>query len=49
MRVWRKKKALEATLNKRPDLLDITSLSEEDQTLIKEIRKGKSESPEKQE
>lgn len=42
VRVWRKKKALEATLNKRPDLLEMGSLSEEDRVFIDEIKKGKS-------
>jgi tRNA (guanine37-N1)-methyltransferase len=38
---WRKKKALEETLDKRPDLLKTTSLSEEDRTLIEQIKKEK--------
>lgn len=42
VRVWRKKKALEVTLNKRPDLLEMGSLSEEDRVLIDEIKKEKS-------
>ena len=42
IRVWRKKKALEATLNQRPDLLETGSLSDEDKVLMDEIKKEKS-------
>ncbi len=37
---WRRKKALEKTLKNRPDLLEKIKLSEEDEKLIAEIRKG---------
>jgi len=49
VRVWRKKKALEATLNKRPDLLELASLPDEDKMLLAQIKKQKSESSEEQE
>ncbi len=35
---WRRKKALEETLKRRPDLLDKARLSKEDERLLKEIR-----------
>jgi len=41
VRLWRRKKALEETLNKRPDLLEKISLSEEDKNLIDNIKKDK--------
>ena len=40
IRKWRRKKALEKTLKNRPDLLEKIKLSEEDEKLIAEIRKG---------
>ena len=44
VRAWRRKRALEETLNKRPDLLEAVSLSEEDKALLEEIKKEKAES-----
>jgi tRNA (guanine37-N1)-methyltransferase len=49
VRLWRKKKALEETLDKRPDLLEVTSLSEEDRNLLQEIKKEKTKGSSKQE
>lgn len=49
VRLWRRKKALEETLCKRPDLLETTSLSEEDKALIEEIKKEKAEGLREQE
>lgn len=49
VRLWRRKKALEETLNKRPDLLETTSLSEEDKTLIEEIKTEKTKDRKEQE
>jgi len=45
IRKWRRRKALEKTLRNRPDLLEGTELSAEDQRLIAEIQK---EAPEDQ-
>jgi tRNA (guanine37-N1)-methyltransferase len=39
IRLWRRKKALERTWLKRPDLLDKVSLTEEDRRLLEEIVK----------
>lgn len=41
IRRWRRKKALEATLRRRPDLLTQTELTPEDKTLLEEIRARK--------
>jgi tRNA (guanine37-N1)-methyltransferase len=49
VRLWRRKKALEETLRKRPDLLEIASLSEEDRNLLYEIKKEETEGSSKQE
>jgi tRNA (guanine37-N1)-methyltransferase len=49
VRLWRRKKALEETLDKRPDLLETTSLSEEDRNLLQEIKKEKTKGSSKQE
>ncbi len=35
---WRRKKSLETTLNKRPDLLEIINLSDEDKQVLEEIK-----------
>lgn len=43
IRKWRRRKALEKTLRNRPDLIDGTELSAEDQRLIADIRKDGSE------
>lgn len=37
---WRRKKALEKTLKNRPDLLEKIKLSDEDEKMMNEIRKG---------
>ena len=37
IRLWRRKEALRNTLTKRPDLLEMVSLSEEDKRLLREI------------
>ena len=39
IRLWRRKKALEETLNKRSDLLENAVLSDEDKNLIDDIKK----------
>ncbi|MGB2698638.1 MAG: tRNA (guanosine(37)-N1)-methyltransferase TrmD [Candidatus Zixiibacteriota bacterium] len=49
VRLWRRKKALEETLRKRPDLLENSDLSNEDKNLIDEIRKEKTEGSKEQE
>jgi tRNA (guanine37-N1)-methyltransferase len=49
IRLWRRKKALEETLNKRPDLLDNALLSDEDKIIIDDIKKEKSQGPKEQE
>jgi tRNA (guanine37-N1)-methyltransferase len=41
VRRWRKKAALERTLERRPDLLDIAALDDEDRALLDEIRREK--------
>lgn len=38
---WRRKESLRRTLERRPDLLDQSALSEEDQVLLEEVRKGR--------
>jgi len=38
IRLWRRKEALRATLNKRPDLFDKIELSKEDRRLLEEIK-----------
>ena len=40
IRRWRRRKALEKTLQNRPDLLEKVPLSEEDRRLLAEIRRG---------
>jgi tRNA (guanine37-N1)-methyltransferase len=39
IRRWRRKTALKKTLRNRPDLIDRTALSEEDQRLLAEIER----------
>lgn len=41
IRLWRRKQSLARTLERRPDLLDMASLSEEDLKLLDEIKKEK--------
>jgi len=41
IRIWRRKKALERTLQRRPDLLNKINLTEEDRRLLAEIVRGK--------
>ena len=38
---WRRKESLRRTLERRPDLLEETDLSKEDQELLEEIREGR--------
>jgi tRNA (guanine37-N1)-methyltransferase len=40
---WRRKKALEKTLERRPDLLDDKELTPNDKRLLEEIRKERKE------
>lgn len=42
---WRRKKSLERTLAKRPDLLDLVELSAQDKELLYEIKQEKSHHP----
>ena len=49
VRLWKRKKALEETLCKRPDLLENTLLSDEDKILIDDIKKEKTQGPKEQE
>ena len=49
IRLWRRKKALEETLNKRPDLLDNAFLSDEDKIIIDDIKKEKTQGSKEQE
>lgn len=49
IRLWRRKKALEETLSKRPDILDDATLSGEDRNLIDDIKKETKERSKKQE
>ncbi len=49
IRLWRRKKALEETLSKRPDLLENATLSDEDKNLIDDIKKETKERSKKQE
>jgi len=39
IRLWRKKEALKRTLQRRPNLLDLDSLSEEEKKILEEIRR----------
>ena len=39
IKLWRRKKMLEATLRKRPDLLRKIKLSEADRKLLREVKK----------
>lgn len=41
IRLWRRKEALRRTLERRPDLLDMASLNDEDRALLKEIQTEK--------
>ncbi len=43
IREWRKKKKLENTFKKRPDLLKIAKLSREEEEMLEQIRKAESE------
>jgi len=38
IRLWRRREAIRRTLSRRPDLLEGRALSDEDRTLLKEIR-----------
>jgi tRNA (guanine37-N1)-methyltransferase len=49
VRLWRRRKALEETLNKRPDLLENDLLSDEDKIIIDDIIKEKNQGPKEQE
>jgi tRNA (guanine37-N1)-methyltransferase len=49
VRLWRRKKALEETLNKRPDLLEGALLSDEDKIIIDDIKKEKTQGSKEQE
>jgi tRNA (guanine37-N1)-methyltransferase len=49
VRRWKRKKALEETLNKRPDLLENVSLSDEDRILTDEIKKEECKGSKEQE
>ena len=40
VRRWRKKTAIQRTLDRRPELLDIAALDDEERALLDEIRKG---------
>jgi tRNA (guanine37-N1)-methyltransferase len=44
IRRWRRRKALEKTLQNRPDLLEKVPLSEEDRRLLEEIRRNSAQS-----
>lgn len=38
IRIWRRKESLRRTLNRRPDLLGLVTLSQEDQRLLEQVR-----------
>ncbi|WP_100373226.1 tRNA (guanosine(37)-N1)-methyltransferase TrmD [Bacillus sp. FJAT-45037] len=40
---WRKKESLKRTLNRRPDLLDLRNLSEEEKKVLNDLKKEKTE------
>jgi len=40
IRLWRRKESLKRTLERRPDLLKVASLTSEDEKLLAELRKG---------
>ncbi|HET9888763.1 MAG TPA: hypothetical protein VFR10_14735 [bacterium] len=42
IRQWRRRAALERTLERRPDLLERARLSEEDEEMLREIRGSRS-------
>jgi tRNA (guanine37-N1)-methyltransferase len=41
IRRWRKREALSRTLNRRPDLLDVAALDEEEQEILRELQDGR--------